>query len=62
MVEISSLDSSFQINDKNLIRIKHLFLLFLKQLDSEEFKLACKYLKHVMNKKFNDPYELFGKN
>lgn len=62
MVELSSasipLESS--IHSTNLIRIKHLFLIFVRQFDAEEYKLFCHYMKNLLNQPVKDPFELLG--
>ncbi|CAF0749462.1 unnamed protein product [Brachionus calyciflorus] len=62
MVEIAALETSFEkqiSSNKNLIRIKHLLIIFLRQFDSEEFRLVCKYLKHILTKYNEDPFEIY---
>lgn len=63
MVELSSSTIPLESNvpSTNLIRIKHLFLIFVRQFDAEEYKLFCQYMKNLLNQPLNDPFELLGK-
>lgn len=63
MVELSSASISFESStpSTNLIRIKHLFLIFVRQFDAEEYKLFCHYMKNLLNQPVKDPFELLGK-
>lgn len=60
-----SLKKFFSENNKSvklaLKRIKHLFLIFLRQFDSEEFILLCKYLGYIFNKYKQNPGQIFSK-
>ncbi|RMZ93883.1 hypothetical protein BpHYR1_000833 [Brachionus plicatilis] len=60
MVELSSASISFESStpSTNLIRIKHLFLIFVRQFDAEEYKLFCHYMKNLLNQPVKDPFEL----
>lgn len=44
----------------NLKRMKHLFLLFLKQFEVDEYKLLMQFLQLIINKYNSNPSTLFG--
>lgn len=45
------MDNPLFVNKKTTIaRIKHLFLIFLKQFDVDEYKILVKYLRHLLGK------------
>ena len=42
-------------------RIKHLFLIFLRQFDVSEFEIMVKFLRVLLSKYKKDPLKIFGK-
>lgn len=45
----------------DLKRMKHLFLLFLKQFEVNEYKLLMRFLQLIINKYNSSPSTLYGK-
>lgn len=64
MVELcsSTIPLENSVPSTNLIRIKHLFLIFVRQFDAEEYKIFYQYMKNLLNQQVKDPFELLGKH
>jgi hypothetical protein len=52
---------TLQITDVNLLKMKNMFLMFLKQFDVNEYKYLMQFLQLIITKYNVNPSQLFGK-
>jgi len=51
---------TLQITDVNLLKMKNMFLMFLKQFDVNEYKYLMQFLQLIITKYNVNPSQLFG--
>ena len=52
---------TLQITDVNLLKMKNMFLMFLKQFDVNEYKYLMQFLQLIITKYNVNPSQLFSK-